>query len=59
MIYGNFISTQSILIKKYIIKKYLFDIDLPRLVDYDLVLRLASRIKFSYSPEILVDLYRQ
>ena len=59
LIYGNFISTQSILIKKYIIEKYLFDIQLPRLVDYDLVLRLVTKIKFSYTPEILVELFRQ
>ena len=37
---GNFISTQSILIKKSYIKKYLFDPRLPRLQDYDLVLRI-------------------
>ena len=47
LIYGNFISTQSILIKKCIIEKYLFDPYLPRLIDYDLVLRIASKIKFS------------
>ena len=58
MIYGNFISTQSILIKKCIIEKYLFDPYLPRLIDYDLVLRIASKIKFSYTQEILVDLFR-
>ena len=28
---GNFISTQSILVKKSYIQKYLFDINLPRL----------------------------
>jgi len=59
LIYGNFISTQSILIKKFIIEKYLFDLNLPRLIDYDLVLRLVNKIKFSYTPEILVELFRQ
>ena len=59
LINGNFISTQSILIKKYIIEKNLFDLDLPRLIDYDLVLRLVTKIKFSYTPEILVELFRQ
>lgn len=58
LIYGNFISTQSILIKKCIIEKYFFDPDLPRLIDYDLVLRIASKINFSYTQEILVDLFR-
>jgi glycosyltransferase involved in cell wall biosynthesis len=58
LIYGNFISTQSILIKKYIIEKYLFDPNLPRLIDFDLILRIASKINFSYTQEVLVDLYR-
>ena len=56
---GNFISTQSILIKKYIIKKYLFDTKFPRLQDYDLVLRIIPNIKVSYTNEALVDLYMQ
>lgn len=58
LIYGNFICTQSILIRKCIIEKFFFDPDLARLIDYDLVLRLASKIKFSYTREILVDLFR-
>ena len=57
--YGNFISTQSILVKKKYIQKYLFDTQLPRLQDYDLVLRMVPKIKVSYTQEILVDLYKQ
>lgn len=56
---GNYISTQSILVKKTIIKKYLFDINFPRLQDYDLVLRMIPNLKVSYTDEILVDLYRE
>ena len=56
---GNFISTQSILVKKRYLQKYLFDISLPRLQDYDLVLRLIPNLKVSFTNEILVDLYRQ
>ena len=56
---GNFISTQSILVKKSYIKKYLFDTKLPRLQDYDLILRMIPNIKVSYTNEILVDLYLQ
>ena len=55
---GNFISTQSILVKNTFIKKILFDIDFPRFQDYDLVLRIIPICKVSYTKEILVDLYR-
>ena len=56
---GNFISTQSILVKKYYIEKYLFDTKFPKYQDYDLVLRMVPNIKVSYTKHILVDLYRQ
>ena len=55
---GNFISTQSILVKSTFIKQILFDIDFPRFQDYDLVLRIIPICKVSYTKEILVDLYR-
>ena len=54
---GNFISTQSILVKKSYIQKYLFDINLPRLQDYDLVLRIIPKVKVSYTNEILLILF--
>jgi len=56
---GNFISTQAIFVKTDCIKKYLFDPEMPRLQDYDLVLRMVPKIKISYTDEILVDLYTQ
>ena len=56
---GNFISTQSILIKKSYIKNYLFDTRMPRLQDYDVILRMMPNIKISYTNEVLVDLYIQ
>lgn len=56
---GNFISTQSIFIKSSFIKDNLFDINFPRLQDYDLVLRLIPNCKVSFSKEVLVDLYRK
>ena len=56
---GNFISTQAILVKRNAIKRYLFDINFPRLQDYDLVLRMVPKMKVSYTSEILVDLYRE
>lgn len=57
--FGNFISTQSILVKKKYIKKYLFDTKFPRLQDYDLALRIIPKVKVSYTNKILVDLYRE
>ena len=54
---GNFISTQSILVKKTYLQEYLFDNSLPRLQDYDLVLRLIPNLKVSFTNETLVDLY--
>jgi glycosyltransferase involved in cell wall biosynthesis len=55
---GNFISTQSILVKKSYIKKNLFDPQFPRFQDYDLALRIMPKLKVSYTREVLVDLYR-
>lgn len=55
---GNFISTQSILVKRRIIKQYLFDTRFPRLQDYDLILRMIPNLKVSFTNEVLVDLFR-
>lgn len=55
---GNFITTQSILVKRIFIKQILFDINIPRFQDYDLILRLVPICKVSYTKEILVDLYK-
>jgi len=56
---GNFISTQSILVKTSCIKNYQFDNNMPRLQDFDLLLRLLPKVKVSYTNEVLVDLYIQ
>lgn len=56
---GNFISTQSILVKKSFVEKYLFDIRFPRLQDFDLILRIIPNIKVSFTNKVLVSLYRQ
>ena len=56
---GNFISTQSIIISKKILKKNLFDIQIPRLQDYDLILRIIPKVKISFTNEALVDLFIQ
>ena len=56
---GNFISTQAILVKREVLDKINFDDSLPRFQDYDLVIRICSKYKVSYTNDILVDLYRQ
>ena len=56
---GNFISTQSMLMNRKILEKYLFDIKMPRLQDYDLILRIIPKVKISFTKEVLVDLYIQ
>lgn len=56
---GNFISTQAILIEKNFIKKYLFDPSMPRLQDFELILRMFPKVKISYTNRILVELHQQ
>ena len=52
------ISPSSVLINKYIFKKYgLFDTKLKVCEDYDLWLRLTSRIKVGYVDEVLLKKY--
>ena len=43
--------------KKSIIEKYLFDNELLRLQDYDLVLRMFPSLKISFTNETLINLY--
>ena len=56
---GNFISNQAMLIKKNFILKYLFDPQMTRLQDYDLILRMIPKVKISYTNLVLVDLHLQ
>lgn len=56
---GNFISTQAILVRKNFIEKYYFDTEMPRLQDYDLILRMIPKVKISYTKDVLVDLHIQ
>jgi glycosyltransferase involved in cell wall biosynthesis len=57
--YGNCVSTQAILVKTNIIRQFMFDNELPRLQDYDLLLRMIPKIKVSYTKHTLVYLYAQ
>ena len=56
---GNFISTQSMIIRTKYMKNHLFDIEMPRLQDYDVILGMIPKVKISYTNEILVDLHIQ
>lgn len=56
---GNYISTQAIFAKKEVFDKIQFDDKIPRLQDFDLVLRIIPNVKVSYTEKVLVDLYRQ
>ncbi len=57
--FGNFISTQLLLLKKECFNYYLFDNNLPRLQDYDLILILSSKYKISFTKKILATIYVQ
>lgn len=52
---GNFIDTNTILIKKTIMDEYLFDPNTASCEDYDLLLRVSTKIKISHTKEVLVD----
>ena len=56
---GNFISTQAMLIKKSFMTKFFFDTKLPRLQDFDLILRMIPKVKISYTKNVLVELHLQ
>lgn len=56
---GNFISTQTILIKTSVAKDLMFDEDLMRLQDWDFVLRAANTNKIYHLEEPLVDVEAQ
>ena len=57
--HGNFISTQTILVKKLYIEKYLFDENMPRLQDFELLIRMLPSINISFTNKILVNSYLQ
>lgn len=57
--FGNFTSTQLFIIEKKCLLENLFDERLPRLQDYDLILRLSEKNKISYTNEPLVNIYVQ
>lgn len=56
---GNFISTQTIVIKKETASSTLFDEDLMRFQDWDFCLRVANKHEIGHVNEALVDVEHQ
>lgn len=56
---GNFISTQTIFIKKNVAKNILFDECLKRFQDWDFVLRVAKKYNIHHLNEVLVEVVVQ
>ena len=52
-------STQTLLCKAEVFETEMFDPEMPRFQDYDLVIRLAQKYRFAFCREPLVDLYLQ
>lgn len=59
LISNPMVSTQTLFGKKECFIKEKFDISLPRLQDYELVMRLACNYLFVFLDEVLVDVYTQ
>ena len=56
----NVIGTPTLILKKKTLEDVgLFDETLPRLQDYELVLRIIKKYTFGYVPEVLVNAYRE
>lgn len=59
LIMGSKVSTQTILAKREVFENEKFSPDMPRLQDYELVVRLCQKYKFYLVDDVLVDLYLQ
>lgn len=59
IMFGNFMSTQTLLGKKECFINEQFDENLPRLQDWDLVIRLVQKYKVSFINKPLVNVYLQ
>lgn len=55
----NLCSTQCILGRAEVLKAVGFDPDMPRLQDWDMILRAAAEYRVYYHPEALCDVYLQ
>lgn len=57
VLFGNIMSTQTILAKKELIKKEKFDNSLERFQDWDLAIRLLNKYNVEFLDKVLVDVY--
>ncbi len=57
VLFGNIMSTQTILAKKELIKKEKFDNSLERFQDWDLAIRLLNKYNVKFLDKVLVDVY--
>lgn len=57
---GNVISTQTLVMEKSVLDEVgKFDVDMPRLQDYELAIRIVQQYKIGYYADALVKVYRQ
>ena len=59
LLIGSKCSTQTILARREIFDKFNFDESLPRLQDYDFVIRSAQEFSYYFIQECLVDVFLQ
>ncbi len=59
LIYGSVVSTQTMLGRASCFKDNPFDTNMPRLQDYELIIRLGQKFKVYHTKEVLVDIYVQ
>lgn len=52
-------STQTICAKREVFRDFLFDESIPRMQDYDFVIRSAQKFSYYFQKECLVDVYLQ
>ena len=57
VLFGNIMSTQTILAKKELIKREKFDNSLERFQDWDLAIRLLNKYNVEFLDKVLVDVY--
>lgn len=57
---GNMIGTPTLVMEKNVLEEIgKFDEDMPRLQDYELIIRIVQRYKIGYYAEALIKAYRQ
>lgn len=55
----SIVSTQTMLLRRECFEAEMFDVNMPRMQDYDLVVRLSNLFSFWFLPEALAKIYVQ